>query len=75
MFSLGGLVRTFDVEYKKGGNDNINALREEAFVKLVEWDTFLHENYEVVNHPIRNLVGMSIGALLASAEYAKKLQK
>jgi hypothetical protein len=63
------------VEYKKGGNDSISALREEAYAKLVEWDTFLHENYEVVNHPIRNLVGMSTGALLASAEYAKKLQK
>ena len=75
MFYLGGLVRTLDAECEKGGNDNIKALREEANGKLVEWDRFLHKNYEVVHHPIRNLVGMSIGALLSSAEYAKKLQR
>ncbi len=75
MFYLGGLVRTFDLEYKKGGNNNIKALREEAHAKLVEWNKFLHENYDVVHHPIKNLVGMSIGALLSSAEYAKRLQK
>jgi hypothetical protein len=75
MFYLGGLVRTLDAEYEKGGNDNIKALKQEAYGKLVEWDTFLQENYEVVHHPIRNLVGMSIGALLSSAEYAKKLQR
>ena len=75
MFYLGGLVRTLDAECVKGGNDNIKALREEAYGKLVAWDRFLQENYEVVHHPIRNLVGMSIGALLSSAEYAKKLQR
>jgi hypothetical protein len=75
MFYLGGLIRTLDLEYEKGGNDNIKALREEAYAKLAQWDTFLHENYEVIHHPIRDLVGMSIGALLSSAEYAKRLQK
>ena len=75
MFYLGALVRTLDAEYEKSGNDNIKALKEEAYNKLVEWDTFLHDNYEVIHHPIRNLVGMSIGALLASADYAKKLQR
>ncbi len=75
MFYLGGMVRTLDLEYEKGGNENIKALREEAYTKLVEWDKFLHENYEVIHHPIRNLVGMSIGALISSAEYAKGLQK
>ena len=75
MFYLGGLVRTLDAEYEKSGNDTIKALRGEAYAKLVEWDGFLHERYEVVHHPIRNLVGMSIGALLASADYAKTLQR
>jgi hypothetical protein len=75
MFYLGGMVRTLDLEYEKSGNDNIKALREEAYAKLAQWDTFLHENYEVIHHPIRDLVGMSIGALLSSAEYAKRLQR
>jgi len=75
MFWLGGLVRTFDLEYEKSENNNIKALREEAYTKLAEWDKFLHENYEVIHHPIRDLVGMSIGALLSSAEYAKRLQR
>jgi hypothetical protein len=75
MFYLGGLVRTLDAEVEKGGNDHIKALKDEAHAKLVEWDKFLHENYEVVHHPIKNLVGMSIGALLSSAEYAKGLQR
>lgn len=75
MFYLGALVRTLDAEYEKSGNDRIEALREEAYDKLVEWDTFLHDHYEVIHHPLRNLVGMSIGALLSSAEYAKTLQR
>jgi hypothetical protein len=75
MFYLGGLIRTFDLEVEKSGNNKIKALREEAYTKLVEWDKFLHENYEIVHHPIKNLVGMSIGALLSSAEYAKGIQR
>ena len=75
MFYLGGLVRTLDLEFEKSGNTNIKALREKAYAKLVECDKFLHENYEIIHHPIRDLVGMSIGALLSSAEYAKRLQK
>lgn len=75
MFYLGGLVRTLDLEYEKSGNSSIKAMREEAYAKLAEWDKFLHENYEVIHHPIRDLVGMSIGALLSSAEYAKRLQR
>jgi hypothetical protein len=75
MFSLGGMHRMLDEEYKATGNDEIGRLRDDAHQKLHEYDKFLHENYEIVNTPIRNLVGMSIGALLHAAEYTKTLQR
>ena len=53
----------------------MEALRDEAHAELLEYDGFLHENYDVVNHPIGNLVGMSTGCLLHSALYAKTLQR
>ncbi|MBD3172166.1 hypothetical protein GF326_06810 [Candidatus Bathyarchaeota archaeon] len=43
--------------------------------KLLEYDNYLHDSYTVKAHPIRNLVGMSLGSILNSAEYAKSLQK
>jgi hypothetical protein len=75
MFRLGGLRRALDEEFKAAGSSEVEALRDEAHAMLLEYDTFLHDNYEVLNHPIRNLVGMSTGCLLHSALYAKTLQR
>lgn len=46
-----------------------------AHARLLEYDAFLYENYEVLNHPIGNLVGMSTRCLMYSALYAKTLQR
>jgi hypothetical protein len=35
-----------------------------AHARLLEYDAFLYENYEVLNHPIGNLVEMSTGCLM-----------
>ncbi len=75
MFKLGGLYKALDAEHKISGNPTIEALKKAAYDKLVEYDKYLHENYEVINHPIRDLVGVGIGALLYSALYAKTLQR
>jgi len=75
MFKLGGLRRALEEEFEATGSPEIEALRDEAHAELLEYDGFLHENYDVVNHPIGNLVGMSTGCLLHSALYAKTLQR
>jgi hypothetical protein len=75
MFQLGGLRRALDEEFKATGSSDVEVLRDEAHVKLLEYDGFLHESYEVLNHPIRNLAGMSTGCLMYSALYAKTLQR
>jgi hypothetical protein len=74
MFYLGGLIRTFDAELEDGGGETLSGLRDEVYGKLQEYDNYLHDNYTVAAHPIRNLVGMSLGALLHSAVYAKGRQ-
>jgi hypothetical protein len=71
MFYLGGLIRTLEHEMNKSGNNELEEQKSRAHHKLKEYDEFLHANYKVVAHPIRNLVGMSLGSLLYSAEYAK----
>jgi hypothetical protein len=75
MFQLGGLQRALDEEFKTTRSPEVEVLRDEAHARLLEYDAFLHENYEILNHPIRNLVGMSTGCLLHSAFYAKTLQR
>jgi hypothetical protein len=75
MFPLGGLWRTLEEEYKASGDSIISSLKDTVHDKLASYDKYLHENYEVVNHPIKNLVGMSTGALLYSSLYAKTLQR
>jgi len=75
MFRLGGLRRALEEEYKATGHSEVEALRDEAHTKLQEYDAYLHEKYEVVNHPIRNLVALSTGCLMHSALYAKTLQR
>ena len=75
MFKLGGLRRALDEEFEATGSPEVEALRDEAHARLLEYDCFLHENYDVVNHPIRNLVGMSTGCLLYSALYATTLKR
>jgi len=75
MFSLGGIYKMLDEEVKTTGNSKVEELKDEAHAKLVEYDKFLHENYEVVNTPIRNLVGMSIGALMHASQYTKTLER
>jgi len=74
MFYLGGLIRTFDAELEVGGGETLSGLRDEVYGKLQEYDNYLHDNYTVAAHPIRNLVGMGLGALLHSAVYAKGRQ-
>jgi hypothetical protein len=75
MFYLGGLIRTFEAELEVGGSEILEALSNEVMGKLQDYDNYLHDNYTVVAHPIRNLVGMSLGSILHSAEYAKTKQK
>ena len=75
MFYLGGLIRTFETELKNSGSEKLDNLSQEVMGKLQDYDNFLHDNYKVVAHPIRNLVGMGIGSLLISTEYAKTKQK
>ena len=72
MFYLGGLIRAFDAELEAGGDESLAGIRDEVYGKLQEYDNYLHDNYTVVAHPIRNLVGMSLGALLHSALYARR---
>jgi hypothetical protein len=74
MFYLGGMIRTFDAELDKGASEKIADLREEVMGKIEEYYKFLNENYDVTPHPIRNLVGMGIGSIIHSAEYAKTRQ-
>jgi hypothetical protein len=74
MFYLGGLLRTFDAELEAGGRETLSGLRDEVYGKLQDYDNYLHDNYTIVAHPIRNLVGMSLGAILHSAVYAKGRQ-
>lgn len=73
MFNLGGMYKMFDEEAKASGNEKAEELKQRAYDKLGNYDKFLHENYEIVNTPIHNLVGMSIGALLHASQYTKSL--
>lgn len=73
MFNLGGMYKMFDEEAKATGNDKALELKQRIHDKLAVYDKFLHENYTIVNTPIHNLVGMSIGALLATSQYTKTL--
>jgi hypothetical protein len=75
MFYLGGLIRTFEKELRGGGSEKLDALSKEVMEKLQDYDNYLHDHYTVIAHPIRNLVGMSLGSILHSAEYAKSKQK
>ena len=74
LFYLGGLIRTFDAELSQGGDERISTLRESVMNKLNEYDSYLQNNYRVVAHPIRNLVGMSLGSILYAALYAQTRQ-
>ena len=58
----------------EAGGEALSGLRDEVYSKLQEYDNYLHDNYTVVAHPIRNLVGMSLGALLHSTVHAKVRQ-
>jgi hypothetical protein len=71
MFNMGGLIRTIDAEIDLGGKEKLFELRDMVQLELQEYDNYLHDNYIVIQHPIRNLVGMSLGSLLHSAEYVK----
>ena len=71
MFNMGGLIRTIDAEIDLGGKEKLFELRDMVQLELQEYDNYLHDNYIVIQHPIRNLVGMSLGSLLHSVEYVK----
>ena len=45
-----------------------------AHARLLEYDAFLYENYEVLNHPIGDLVGMSTRALIHCKLSTRKIQ-
>jgi hypothetical protein len=74
MFNLGGMIRMFNHELAQrgGSNDILRACRADAEAKLEEWNQAFDKKYECKAHPIRNLVGMSLGSILYSAEYAKR---
>jgi hypothetical protein len=75
LFELGSMYRLLDAEYAASANDDIGTLRDQVRDRLVVDDRFLHANYQVVNTPIRNLIGMGVGALLEAAQYAKTLER
>jgi len=66
MFYLDCLIRIFDA----GGSEVLDGLNKEVMGTLQEYD-----NYTILAHPIRNLVGMSLGSILHSAEFAKGKQR
>jgi len=73
MTHLGGMVRVLDAELEQGAGE-VEGLRDEVYDKLTEYDKILHENFNVTLNPIKDNVGMSISALIRSAEYAKRRQ-
>ena len=75
MFELGGMYKMLEEEHKATGQAALEKLRDRARERLGAYDTFLHCNYDVVNMPIRSLVGMGIGALIEGARYAKTLER
>jgi hypothetical protein len=74
MFYLGGLIETLEAELEAGGSEKLDGLCKEVMGRLQDYDNYLHDNYTILAHPIRNLVGMSLGSILHSAEYAKTKQ-
>jgi|GEM_PF-960054 hypothetical protein len=74
MFYLGAMIRTLEAELEAGGSEKLDGLNKEVMGTLQEYDNYLHDNYTILAHPIRNLVGMSLGSILHSAEYAKTKQ-
>jgi hypothetical protein len=73
MFNLGGMYKMFDEEVKASGSEKAQELKDRCHDRLVEYDKFLHGEYDIVNTPIRNLVGMSIGAVLEASQYTRGL--
>jgi hypothetical protein len=71
MFYIGGLMRAIDYQLIQGENQFLLTTRKELEAKLREYDQFMHRKYEVTAFPIRNLVGMSLGAILYSIDYVK----
>ena len=43
----------FDEEVKASGSEKAQELKDRCHVKLVKYDKFLHENYKIINTPIR----------------------
>ncbi|UCD45483.1 MAG: hypothetical protein JSV27_03045 [Candidatus Bathyarchaeota archaeon] len=74
MFYVGGMIRTLDAELESGGGGGLVAIRENLEGRLQAYDDHLHEEYTIMAHPIRNLVGMSLGSILHSAMYVKSKQ-
>jgi hypothetical protein len=73
MFNLGGMYKMFEEEVKASGSEKAQELKDRCHAELVTYDKFLHENYEIIQTPIHNLVGMSIGAVLEASQYTKGL--
>lgn len=73
MTHLGGMVMVLDQELEKGTGE-VSELREKVYSKLLYYDKYLNENFDVTLNPIKNSVGMSIESILYSAEYTKNRQ-
>jgi hypothetical protein len=71
MFYLGGMIRAFDHQLKQGDTLELKAARKDVEIRLKEYHDFFNKKYELATHPIRNLVGVGLGAILHSAEYVK----
>ncbi|MGA2785280.1 MAG: M14 family zinc carboxypeptidase [Candidatus Bathyarchaeia archaeon] len=73
MFNLGGIIRMIDYELTHGNGDKtrLKELKTEARQKLEEWNNQVHQKYHCTANPIRNLIGVSLGAILFSSEYVK----
>ncbi len=71
MFILGGLLRALDHQRHEKDHPILRSARKEVERKIKDYDTFLHEHYNVVAYPIRNLAGLCLGAILHAAEYVK----
>jgi hypothetical protein len=71
MFYTGGMIRALAAERVEGGSEKLVGIIENVQGKLEEYDRYLHGKYKVLAHPIRNLVGMSLGSLIHSAIYVK----
>jgi hypothetical protein len=69
MTHLGGMVRVLDHELNNGVGE-VETLRDEVYSKLIYYDQYLHDNFNVTQNLIKNNVAVSISSIIHSAIYA-----